>query len=86
MVTGIKTDSKTSLQLEGKTFGTLTAISFKETIIHYGITRNAYAMMWLCKCSCGDYKSVKASHLTQRLVKTCGKTECKRKLRNERKY
>lgn len=50
--------------LLGRKFGRLTVISFDQFK-----NRGAY---WLCKCECGNTKSVKGSNLTSGNVKSCG--------------
>ena len=53
-----------ALDLSGKKFGKLTAISRAEN-------RNKKTY-WLCQCDCGNYKEVQTSHLQSGLIQSCG--------------
>jgi len=52
-------------QLEGQTFGRLTA---------FGIDRSKSkkSAYWICKCQCGNEKSVRSDHLIQGRIRSCG--------------
>lgn len=51
--------------LEGKTFGKLTALK------PIGYDKQRY-MLWECKCSCGNTKIIRSSHLIHGRIKSCG--------------
>lgn len=51
--------------LTGKKFGRLTALNLCEK---FSDGKTA----WLCKCSCGNYKRVRATHLMAGMVQSCG--------------
>jgi len=61
------------LDLTGKRFGSLVAIKCIGSR-QEGKHRFKY---WLCKCDCGNYTEVRASHLNTGQIHGCG---CKRKL------
>jgi hypothetical protein len=52
--------------LTGLVFGKLTVIKYNGKA---GKNKNS---MWLCKCECGNEKSIRTSHLTSNLVISCG--------------
>lgn len=51
--------------LTGRRFGRLTVISEDDA-------RWSGSVVWLCKCDCGNYKRVRASHLKRGAVISCG--------------
>lgn len=55
--------------LTGQKFGELTVICKDKTI---KTKRGNYITMWLCKCSCGNIKSVERSNLRSGKIKSCG--------------
>jgi len=56
--------SSIKINLSGKKFGELTVL--RESHTHFGQT------YWLCKCSCGNEKSIRMSHLKDGLIRSCG--------------
>lgn len=50
--------------LEGRKFGKLTVLGFDKIISH--------SRYWLCECECGTVKSIRAGHLIQGKIKSCG--------------
>jgi hypothetical protein len=52
--------------IQGKQFGFLTVIR------KAGLASKSGAMLWLCKCECGNYKKITASALQHGLTKSCG--------------
>ena len=61
--------SRTIIDEKGNVYGDLDVISFEE-VRKYG-TKGAY---WLCKCKCGNKKSISGVNLRNGSTKTCG--EC----------
>lgn len=55
-----------SIDILGKKFGRLIIVEFVET---RGISSHAY---WKCKCICGNEKIVRAGHLKNKIIKSCG--------------
>lgn len=53
------------IDLTGKKFGLLTAISYTSRTLH----RKGH---WLCKCDCGEYKEVLSYLLSKMVVTDCG--------------
>jgi hypothetical protein len=59
--------------LVGKVFGKLTVVGFAG----YGKgNSNKKDRMWLCKCECGNEKTVRTQSLKQGKTKTCGLGNC----------
>lgn len=55
------------LDLTGKVFGRLTAISYR--LVLSGKCRRA---VWMCNCSCGNTKEIFSGSLTSGVTKSCG--------------
>lgn len=53
------------IDLTGQTFGKL-------TVLKRDLSQNFDRVHWLCKCECGNIKSVAANHLTSGAVVSCG--------------
>lgn len=51
--------------LTGRTFNYLTVVSFS----HFDKKKNSY---WVCRCKCGNYKTVRRNHLLSGGVQSCG--------------
>lgn len=60
------------IDLSGKRFGRLEVIEIDES------KRIKYKTFWICKCDCGNTKSIDGNHLTRGETKSCG---CKRRER-----
>jgi len=52
------------LELEGQTFGRLTAVKF--------IKKSSQKSFWLCRCACGNFVTVRTDSLTRGVTKSCG--------------
>lgn len=52
-------------ELEGSRFGRL-------LVIRYDHTEKGNGLFWLCRCDCGNSKTVRASSLISKLVQSCG--------------
>lgn len=59
------THSKNFIDMTGKRFGMLTVSKFS----HSGKNWKAY---WQCVCDCGSVKTIRATHLRQGVVSSCG--------------
>lgn len=68
--TGLKNPK--CIDLTGQKFGKLTAIIIDPT--------RRKRVFWVCKCDCGEQKSVAAKHLRKGAVKSCG---CDRRRTNQ---
>ena len=68
------------IDLTGKKFGLLTVINQAPSVY----TDDKIKTMWLCKCDCGAYKDVPSIYLRKKDIKTCGKKECREKLKGIR--
>lgn len=53
-----------ALDLTGQKFGKLTAIKKASS--------RSNKTYWLCQCECGNYKEVQTSHLTNKMISSCG--------------
>jgi len=53
------------VDLEGKTFGSLTVLSMGET-------DSNVKRLWLCKCECGNRVNIPSGDLTRGRKKSCG--------------
>lgn len=61
-----------STNLEGMQVGQLTVLyrcEYPDNVPH----TSAY---WVCKCNCGNYTRLRADHIKNNRVKTCGEPEC----------
>jgi hypothetical protein len=56
-----------ALNLAGKQFGRLTALTRKSEVVH-----NKRRSLWLCKCECGAEKEVLSDCLVGGVVRSCG--------------
>ena len=66
--------------LEGKRFGKLTVVSEHPERDRHG------AIMWLCKCDCGNTKIINGNSLRRGTSTTCGCSTKKHGMRNTRLY
>ena len=57
-----------TINLIGKRFGTLTVIAKDNT--------PSCRTRWICKCDCGNIKSIEGIHLTQGKITSCGCLNC----------
>lgn len=57
------------IDLAGKRFGRLTVI---ERDYEYQKALNSKNIYWKCKCDCGNEKSIKGSHLSEGMIRSCG--------------
>lgn len=60
-----------SLDLEGKTFGNLTAFQKTNERASNG------SALWLCVCDCGTYTKVRSGELVSGNIKSCGYAVCR---------
>lgn len=65
------------IDITGKRFGLLTVINKTDSFY----TDDKVHTIWVCRCDCGQIKKAKSANLRKNGVKTCGATECKRKLK-----
>lgn len=64
------------LELEGKVFGWL-------TVLKEDSEKRGY---WICKCKCGNIKSIRGSHLTGNRIISCGCYATQRRKEAQKKY
>lgn len=60
------------LDILGKTFGLLTVINYSHSVYKSSKNGNYYKHYYVCLCSCGNYKIVERSLLTENITKSCG--------------
>jgi hypothetical protein len=57
------------IDLTGKVFGKLTVLSLNDKIEE---AKNKYEYHWICKCECGNLKSIPGKNLRNGWTKSCG--------------
>lgn len=72
-----ESNERIRVDITGQRFGKLVALRDS------GVS-NGHNRMWICRCDCGNYATVRSSYLTKNRTKSCGcwKSECNSKERS----
>ena len=60
--------------LTGQRFGRLEVLKLdhKQQKVNKNDIKTGNVYYWLCKCSCGNFKIIRGTHLTNGLIQSCG--------------